>query len=40
MRMLMKVQMPTGSGNDAIKDGEPAADHGLVARRLARRATP
>ena len=21
MRMLMKVQMPTGSGNDAIKDG-------------------
>ena len=21
MRMLMKVQMPTGSGNDAVKDG-------------------
>ena len=21
MRMLMKVQLPTGSGNDAIKDG-------------------
>ena len=21
MRMLMKVQMPTGPGNDAIKDG-------------------
>ena len=21
MRMLMRVQMPTGSGNDAIKDG-------------------
>ena len=21
MRMLMKVQMPTGAGNDAIKDG-------------------
>lgn len=21
MRMMMKVQMPTGSGNDAIKDG-------------------
>src|SRR3954464_3852990 len=24
MRMMMKVQMPTGSGNDAIKDGSLA----------------
>jgi hypothetical protein len=24
MRMLMKVQMPTGSGNDAVRDGSLA----------------